>query len=247
MTAVSRVVAVVGGASGMGAATARRFAAAGDRVVVLDLNDPSAAALPEGIQARRLDVTDSAACDAAIDRIVSEHARLDVLVNAAGIILRVGTLDTSDEDWRRLFAVNVDGVFYASRAAARAMVATGGGAIVNIASISGIVASPNVTAYCTTKGAVIMLTRAMAIDFARQNIRVNAVCPGEVDTPMLRAGGRSEPLDDEAIAALGERSIPTGRVADPDEIAAVIEFLASPAASYMTGATVPVDAGYTIV
>lgn len=247
MAADSRVVAVVGGASGMGAATARRFAAAGDRVVVLDLNDPSPGALPESVDACRLDVTDSAACDAAIDRIVSEHGRLDVLVNAAGIILRVGTLDTSDEDWRRVFAVNVDGVFYASRAAARAMVVSGGGAIVNIASISGIVASPNVTAYCTTKGAVIMLTRAMAIDFARENIRVNAVCPGEVDTPMLRAGGRSKPLDDEAIAVLGERSIPTGRVADPDEIAAVIEFLASPAASYMTGTAVPVDAGYTIV
>jgi 2,3-dihydro-2,3-dihydroxybenzoate dehydrogenase len=247
MAADSRVVAVVGGASGIGAATARRFAAAGDRVVVLDLNEPSPDALPEDVDARRLDVTDSAACDAEVDRIASGHGRLDVLVNAAGIMLRVGTLNTSDEDWRRVFAVNVDGVFYASRAAARAMVATGGGAIVNIASISGIVASVNQTAYCTTKGAVIMLTRAMAIDFARQNIRVNAVCPGEVDTPMLRAGGRSEPLDDDAIAALGERVVPIGRVAEPDEIAAVIEFLASPAASYVTGATVPVDAGYTIV
>jgi 2,3-dihydro-2,3-dihydroxybenzoate dehydrogenase len=244
---VSRVVAVAGGASGMGAATARRFAAAGDSVVALDLNDPLPGALPDRVDARRLDVTDSEACDAAIGRIVAEHGRLDVLVNAAGIILRAGTLDTSDEDWRRVFAVNVDGVFYASRAAVRAMVATGGGAIVNIASINSIVASPNVTAYCATKGAVMMLTRAMAIDFARQNIRVNAVCPGEVDTPMLRAGGRAEPLDDDAIAALGERVVPTGRIADPDEIAAVIEFLASPGASYMTGAAVSVDAGYTII
>jgi len=244
---VSRVVAVVGGASGIGAATAQRFAAAGERVVVLDRNGPHPGALPDGVEPRRLDVTDSTACDAAIDDIVSEHGRLDVLVNAAGIILRAGTLDTSDEDWRRVFAVNVDGVFYASRAAARAMVATGGGAIVNIGSINSFVAGANLTAYCTTKGAVIMLTRAMAIDFARQNIRVNAVCPGEVDTPMLRAGGRAEALDDDAVAALGERVVPTGKIADPDEIAAVIEFLASPAASYMTGAVVPVDAGYTIV
>jgi NAD(P)-dependent dehydrogenase (short-subunit alcohol dehydrogenase family) len=141
--------------------------------------------------------------------------------------------------------VNVDGTFYASRAAARAMVAQGGGAIVNIASMSGLVASPNITAYCASKGAVVMLTRAMAIDFARANVRVNAVCPGEVDTPMLRAGGRGQPLDDAAIAALGERVVPTGRVASPDEIASVIQFLASADASYMTGAIVPVDAGCT--
>ena len=247
MAGGARVVAIVGGASGMGAASARRFAAAGDVVVVLDRNDPAEGALPVGVDVRRLDVTDSAACDAAVAGIVRDHGRLDVLVNAAGIIARMGTLDTSDDDWRRIFAVNLDGLFYASRAAARAMLATGGGAIVNIASISGMVASPNLTAYCTSKGAVVMLTRAMAIDFARQNIRVNAVCPGEVDTPLLRGGGRSERLDDAAIAALGERLVPTGKVADPDEIAAVIQFLASPEASYMTGTTVPVDAGYTVV
>jgi NAD(P)-dependent dehydrogenase (short-subunit alcohol dehydrogenase family) len=231
----------------MGAATARRFVSAGDRVVVFDRNAPADGALPEGVDVRRLDVTDSAACDAAIDQLVADYGRIDVLINAAGIILRVGPLETSDEDWRRIFAVNVDGLFYTSRAAARAMLATGGGAIVNLASINSMVASPNLTAYCASKGAVTMLTRAMALDFARSNIRVNAVCPGEVDTPLLRAGGRGQPLDDDAIAALGERLVPTGKVAQPDEIAAVIEFLASPGASYMTGAVVPVDAGYTIV
>jgi NAD(P)-dependent dehydrogenase (short-subunit alcohol dehydrogenase family) len=243
----ARVVAVVGGASGMGAATATRFAKAGDRVVVLDINEPAEGALSAGVEARRLDATDSAACDAAISAIVADHGRLDVLVNAAGVIARMGTLETSDETWRRQFAVNVDGTFYASRAAARAMVAQGGGAIVNVASMSGTVASPNLTAYCASKGAVVMLTRAMAIDFARSNVRVNAVCPGEVDTPMLRAGGRDRPLDDAAIAAIGERLVPTGRVASPDEIASVIQFLASPNASYMTGATVAVDAGCTAV
>jgi meso-butanediol dehydrogenase/(S,S)-butanediol dehydrogenase/diacetyl reductase len=242
-----RVVVVAGGASGMGAATATRFAAAGDRVVVLDLHGPAEGALPEGVEARRLDVTDSAACDAAIAAIVADYGRVDVLVNAAGIMLRRGMLDTNDDDWRRVFAVNVDGLFYASRAAARAMLAGGGGAIVNVASMNSLVAGANMTAYCASKGALAMLTRAMAIDVARSGIRVNAVCPGEVDTPMLRAGGRSAPLDDAAVAALGERLVPTGRVADPDEIASVIEFLASPAASYMTGTCVPVDAGATAV
>ncbi len=115
----ARVVAIVGGASGMGAASARRFAAAGDVVVVLDRNDPAEGALPVGVDVRRLDVTDSAACDAAVAGIVRDHGRLDVLVNAAGIIARMGTLDTSDDDWRRIFAVNLDGLFYASWPPAR--------------------------------------------------------------------------------------------------------------------------------
>jgi NAD(P)-dependent dehydrogenase (short-subunit alcohol dehydrogenase family) len=245
MAEAARVVAVVGGASGIGAATAARFAAAGDRVVVLDRNEPAAGALPAGVDARPLDVTDSAAVDAAIAAIVADHGRLDVLVNTAGVIARAGTLETSDEDWRRNFAVNADGTFYTCRAAGRVMKAAGGGAIVNIASMWGTIAGPGHAAYCASKGAVVQLTRAMALDLARDGVRVNAVCPGEVDTPMLRAGGRERALDDAAIAALGERAIPTGQVARPDEIASVIQFLASPAASYMTGAIVPVDAGCT--
>lgn len=240
-----RVVVVAGGASGIGAACSARFAAAGDRVIVVDVADPSSLALPADASALRVDVRDSAACDAAIGSVVAEHGGVGVLVNAAGVITRATALDTSDEEWHRQFAVNVDGTFFLSRAATRAMVANGGGAIINIASMWGTVGGTGHAAYCAAKGAVVQLTRAMALDHARDGVRVNAVCPGEVDTPMLRAGGRATALSDAQISALGSSSIPLGRVAAPDEIASVIEFLASPAASYMTGAIVAVDAGCT--
>jgi meso-butanediol dehydrogenase/(S,S)-butanediol dehydrogenase/diacetyl reductase len=245
LNAPRRVVVIAGGASGIGAACSARFAAAGDRVVVLDIADPSGHSLPEGASSLRVDVRDSAACDAAIDGVVAEHSGVGVLVNAAGVITRATALETTDEEWHRQFAVNVDGTFFLSRAVTRAMVAGGGGAIVNIASMWGTVGGTGHAAYCAAKGAVVQLTRAMALDHARAGVRVNAVCPGEVDTPMLRAGGRAAALSDAEIAALGSSSIPLGRVASPDEIASVIEFLASPAASYMTGAIVAVDAGCT--
>jgi meso-butanediol dehydrogenase / (S,S)-butanediol dehydrogenase / diacetyl reductase len=243
--ATRRVVVVAGGASGIGAACTTRFAAAGDRVVVLDTADPAGLSLPADASAVRIDVRDSAACDDAIERVLAQHGRLDVLVNAAGVITRATALDTTDDEWHRQFAVNVDGTFFLSRAAARAMIANGGGAIVNIGSMWGTVGGTGHAAYCAAKGAVVQLTRAMALDHARAGVRINAVCPGEVDTPMLRAGGRAEALSDAQISALGSSSIPLGRVAAPDEIASVIEFLASPAASYMAGAIVAVDAGCT--
>jgi meso-butanediol dehydrogenase/(S,S)-butanediol dehydrogenase/diacetyl reductase len=246
LPAAPRVVVVAGGASGIGAACCTRFAAAGDRVVVLDLADPSNLSLPAGASALRVDVRDSAACDAAIGGVVAEHGGIGALVNAAGVITRATALDTTDEDWHRQFAVNVDGTFFLSRAVTRAMVETGaGGAIVNIASMWGTVGGTGHAAYCAAKGAVVQLTRAMALDHAGAGVRINAVCPGEVDTPMLRAGGRAAALSDAEIAALGSSSIPLGRVASPGEIASVIEFLASPGASYMTGAIVAVDAGCT--
>ncbi len=241
----ARVVIVAGGASGIGAACTTRFAASGDRVVIIDIADPSSRALPSTASALRVDIRDSAACDAAIGSIVAEHGGVDVLVNAAGVITRADALDTSDDEWHRQFAVNVDGTFFLSRAVTRVMIEGRGGAIVNIASMWGTVGGTGHVAYCAAKGAVVQLTRAMALDHARSGVRVNAVCPGEVDTPMLRAGGRAAPLGDAEISAIGSSSIPIGRVADADEIASVIEFLASPGASYMTGAIVAVDAGCT--
>ncbi|HEY3613792.1 MAG TPA: SDR family oxidoreductase [Gaiellales bacterium] len=241
----ARIVVVAGGASGIGAACTARFAAAGDRVVVIDVADPAGLTLPAGAAALRADIRGSAACEAAIASIVAEHGRVDVLVNAAGVITRANALDTSDEEWQRQFSVNVDGTFFLSRAVTRAMVAGDGGAIVNIASMWGTVGGVGHVAYCAAKGAVVQLTRAMALDHARDGVRVNAVCPGEVDTPMLRGGGRAAPLGDAEISAIGSSTVPLGRVAAPDEIARVIEFLASPGASYMTGAIVAVDAGCT--
>jgi NAD(P)-dependent dehydrogenase (short-subunit alcohol dehydrogenase family) len=240
-----RVVVVAGGASGIGAACTARFAQAGDRVVVLDIADPSELSVPADVSALSVDVRDSSACDAAIRSVVAEHGRVDALVNAAGVITRATALDTTDEEWHRQFAVNVDGTFFLSRAVVREMIARGGGSIVNIASMWGTVGGNGHAAYCAAKGAVVQLTRAMALDHVRAGVRINAVCPGEVDTPMLRAGGRAAALSDAEISAIGSSSIPLGRVASPDEIASVIEFLASPSASYMAGAIVAVDAGCT--
>jgi len=242
-----RVVLVTGGASGMGAASARRFAAAGATVVLLDRNADGAAAVaaeiggPEPLVG---DVSDSAFCREAVDATVTRHGRIDVLVNAAGTIHRADSLGTDDADWRRVMGVNVDGMFWLCRAALPHMIEAGRGAIVNFGSIWGGVGSAGSTAYCVSKGAVHQLTRALALDHVEQGIRVNAVAPGEVNTPML-ASERAAPPSAEDLQALADATIPMKRLADPDEIAAVVVFLASDDASYMTGEIVHVDAGYT--
>jgi meso-butanediol dehydrogenase / (S,S)-butanediol dehydrogenase / diacetyl reductase len=242
-----RVAIVTGGASGMGAACARLLADEGARVVIVDRDGAGAAHVAAGIGATVVagDVTDSAFCERSVDETIERHGRVDVLVNAAGTIVRADALGTDDEAWYRQFRVNVDGTFFMSRAAVRVMRPAGSGAIVNFGSIWGVVGGEGHTAYCAAKGAVHNLTRAMAIDHARDGIRVNAVAPGEVDTPMLRTAGRATPATDEDLAAMAERTIPMARVAQPDEIGRVVVFLASDAAGYMTGAIVPVDAGYT--
>ncbi len=241
-----RVVLVTGGASGMGAATARKFTKLGDVVVLIDRDGDRAVALSEEIGATAIvgDVSDSAFCDEAVASTLDQHGRLDVLVNAAGVIHRADGISTNDEDWRRLMSVNVDGLFYVCRAALRPMVAVRSGVIVNFGSIWGGIGASGVLAYCASKGAVHQITRALALEHATDGIRVNAVAPGEVNTPML-ASGRDTPPSKADLQALADATIPMKRLAEPSEIADVVVFLASDAASYMTGAIVPVDAGYT--
>jgi NAD(P)-dependent dehydrogenase (short-subunit alcohol dehydrogenase family) len=166
-------------------------------------------------------------------------------VNAAGVIVRATGLKTTDADWRRLMAVNVDGVFFMCRAALRPMTAQRSGAIVNFGSIWGELSGKGALAYAASKGAVHQITRTLAIEHARDGVRVNAVCPGEVDTPMLRAAGRAQPLSDAEAREMGERVVPMGRLARPEEIARMVLFLCSDHASYVTGAMHYVDAGYS--
>jgi meso-butanediol dehydrogenase/(S,S)-butanediol dehydrogenase/diacetyl reductase len=240
------VALITGAASGMGAATAREFRAAGAQVVIVDRNAELAAQVAAEIQAGPPvigDVSDPAFCRQAVAAALQRHGRLDVLVNAAGIIVRADALHTSDEQWQRVMSVNVSGLFYMSRAAIQLMIRQGKGAIVNFGSIWGEVGAAGVVAYCASKGAVHQITRAMALDHVKDGIRINAVCPGEVNTPML-ASERSEPVTPELLQRIAG-SVPLGRLAEPVEIARVVLFLASDAASYMTGATVHVDAGYT--
>lgn len=239
---------VTGAASGMGAATARLFAAEGDYVVVVDRNAEGAAATAADINGLAVvgDISDSAFCDSAVAQTVEAYGRLDVLVNAAGTIVRADADNTSDADWLRVMSVNVSGTFFLCRAAVRVMKAQGKGAIVNFGSIWGDVGGKGHVAYCASKGAIHQLTRALALDHARDGIRVNGVCPGEVDTPMLRSE-RTVAVTDEYLANMADATIPMGRLAQPEEIGRVVLFLASDAASYMTGALVAVDAGYTAV
>jgi NAD(P)-dependent dehydrogenase (short-subunit alcohol dehydrogenase family) len=249
-----KTILVTGGASGMGAATARLFAEAGARVFIIDRNAELAAQMAADLGGEAIigDVSQSGFCAAAVARAAAA-GRLDGLVNAAGIIVRATGLDTSDEDWQRTLNVNVSGVFYMCRAAIRQMLtqtvdANGGrGAIVNFGSIWGELSGKGALAYAASKGAIHQITRTFAIEHARDGIRVNAVCPGEVDTPMLRAAGRAVPLTDEQAREMGERVVPMGRLAQPVEIARMVRFLCSGEASYITGAMHYVDAGYSAV
>lgn len=248
----ARTVLITGGASGMGAATAREFAAQGATLILADLDRAGAERVAEQCHSLGAgtvsvavgDVSRSDFCDETVNTAVESHGSIDVLVTAAGTIHRADSLGTSDADWQRVMGVNIDGMFFMCRAALRHMTAAGTGAIVNFGSIWGGVGSAGSTAYCVSKGAVHQLTRALALDHAEQGIRVNAVAPGEVDTPML-SSQRVAPPSHEDLQALADATIPMKRLAQPEEIAKVVVFLASDDASYITGEIVHVDAGYT--
>ena len=222
----------------MGLASARLFDADGDTVVILDLHESEIGRTIVG------DVSDTAFCTATIDDVVAQHGRIDVLVNAAGTIHRANAAGTTDADWERVMAVNVTGTFAMCRAALRHMVAAGRGTVINFGSIWGDVGAAGVTAYCASKGAVHQLTRALALDHADDGVRINAVAPGEDNTPML-ASHRPAPPSAADLQAMADATIPVKRLAEPEEIANVVHFLASERSSYMTGAIVQVDGGYT--
>lgn len=238
MRFADKVAVVTGGASGIGAATVARLAAEGAKVLVADLNEP--VELPAGVVFRRTDATAPDEVAALIEAVRQHWGRLDVLVNNAGAGWLGDSETTALEDWDRLFAINVRAVFIACKAAIPLMRESGGGAVVNTASISGLAGDYAMTAYNASKGAIVNYTRSLALDCAAHGIRVNALCPGLVDTPMS-TGGLADPVD---RAHWFER-IPLGRAGRPEEMAAVIAFLASDDASYVTGAMMVADGGVT--
>lgn len=237
-----QVALVTGGGSGIGEACVRALVEAGASVMIADRAIAGAEALAEelGMAAIEADVAIEADCRTMVERAVERFGRLDIAVNNAGL----GNKDKSRiadlpfETWRRLLGVNLDGVFLSMKAEIPAMIASGGGAIVNIASIMGMVAVPNGGAYITSKHGLVGLTKAAALDYAGDNIRINAVGPGFVDTPMF---ADRTPAQRAEIAARH----PLNRIARADEIARVVRFLASPEASFVTGAYYVVDGGYT--
>jgi NAD(P)-dependent dehydrogenase (short-subunit alcohol dehydrogenase family) len=244
-----RVALVSGGASGIGRAIVELFARQGAAVVLLDANrdggEKVAAALTSAggpVRFAHGDVTRWSDCRDAVQQTLDGFGRLDVLVNNAGIIRRLSVPATSEADWDRVMAVNVKSVYLLSKAAIPAMTRSGGGAIVNMASGWGLTGGERAAAYCASKGAVVQLTRAMAIDHGSQNIRVNCICPGDTDSAMLREEARQlGVVADEFLRGAANR--PLGRVGKPEEIARAALFLASEAASFITGTALVVDGG----
>jgi NAD(P)-dependent dehydrogenase (short-subunit alcohol dehydrogenase family) len=248
-----KVALITGAGSGIGRATAELFASEGAAVAVLDLRPEAAGETVEKIIASdgravpiEADVAVAADAEAAIRRTVSAFGRLDVVYNNAGVDSTGSVAEATEEDWDRCFAVNVKGTFLVSRAAVPQLAAAGGGVIVNQASVAGLVGVAGLAAYCAAKGAVIALTRSMAVDLAARRIRVNVLCPGTVYTPLI------EPLlrtrgDGDVAAGLARTLVkyPIGRLGNPAEIAAVALFLASDDASFLTGAVVAADGGMT--
>jgi NAD(P)-dependent dehydrogenase (short-subunit alcohol dehydrogenase family) len=225
------------------------FAQQGATVSVVDLDEAKGqtvaqAILDEGGQAIsvRCDVSQAEDCQRAVKRTLNEFGGLDILLNNAGIIRRTNVLDTPEEEWDRVMAVNVKSIFLMSKYAIPIIEEAGGGVIINIASGWGMVGGANAVSYCASKGAVVNLTRAMAIDHGDQNIRVNCVCPGDTETGMLRNEALQLGVpDDVFLKEAADR--PLGRVGSPEDIAQAVLYLASDAASFITGTTLVVDGG----
>jgi NAD(P)-dependent dehydrogenase (short-subunit alcohol dehydrogenase family) len=240
---------VTGAASGIGRATAVLLAREGAAVVAADLDEAGVGAVVAAIAAEggraagvRCDVTVEADCRRLVEAVVAGFGGLDIVVNCAGIIRRTSVVDTTEEEWDRVMAVNVKAVFLLGKCAIPEMARAGGGAVVNIGSGWGLKGGPRAASYCASKGAVVNLTRAMAIDHGPQGIRVNCVCPGDTDTPLLRS--EAQQLGEEVTAFLASSAErPIRRLGTPEDTARAVLFLASDAASWVTGTTLVVDGG----
>lgn len=240
---------ITGGASGIGKATAMLFAREGAAISVVDLDEEGGSKVARAIEEGGghavfvvADVTLDSDCRRAVQQTVSELGGLDILFNNAGVTRRATVVELAEAEWDKVMAVNVKSIYLMSRYSVPVMAKAGGGVIINTASGWGLVGGPRAVAYCASKGAVVQLTKAMAIDHGPQNIRVNCICPGDTDTPMLWDEARQ--LDQSAECFLTEATDrPLGRIGTPDEIAQAVLYLASDASSYVTGTALVVDGG----
>jgi len=251
MRLANQVALITGGTSGIGEATALLFAKEGARVAITGRNEKRGHAVTEQILQSggnaifiRTDVRHAAECQRAVEQTAGAFGRLDILFNNAGIFYPHTTLDCSEEEWDLQIDVNLKGTFLMSKSALPLMILQGRGVIINNSSGWGIVGGDAAVAYCASKGGVVLLTKAMAIDHGRQGIRVNCICPGDIDTPMLPEDAKMRGLKwSDYLAGCANR--PLGRIGTADEIAKAVLFLASDDSSFMTGTALVVDGGGT--
>lgn len=239
-----KVVLVTGAASGMGVSEAKAFAQAGAKVVVADVNAEGAKQIAkeiadEGGEAIGIgvDLTDAEQLKSMVDDINAHYGKIDVLINNAGVFDKYATLlDTSDELWDMIYNINIKAVFRLTKLVLPQMIERGNGAIVNIASIAGLVANKGGAAYTSSKHAVIGLTKHLSSTYAKDGIKINAICPGTIVTPLIK----------DVVANIPKDNVPMLRFGTPEEVAELAMFLASDEAAFMNGAIVPIDGGYTI-
>lgn len=239
------VALVTGASSGIGAAIAIAFAEAGWEVMAAGRDESrlaEVADVSDGIATWAGELLESEDCDELVADTIEEYGAIDCLVNSAGILLRGDATETSDDDWRDTLTINLNIPFFLSRAAIPHLVAAEG-SIVNIASYWAARADQRTVAYAASKGGLLMLTKAMAKDHAADGVRINAICPGGVDTPMLATGAEEAEQDIDEFLELVAADSPNGRIATPEEIAALVLFLASDQAAHITGTALPIDGG----
>lgn len=239
---IGKSVLVTGSASGIGRGIVERFLAEGARVAGLDLNETQI----DGVLSITGDATDEAAVQAAVDRVVAEQGGLDIMVSNAGVIAVQPVIEMDYADWRRVMEINVNSVFLGSRAAARAMIAQGrGGVIINASSGAGRRGVPNLSHYCASKAAILMLTQSLAIELAPHRIRANCYVPGHIETPFW--GGIAEGFakvtgqTPEAVIEGFRQTVPWGRFGTPDDVAAAVSWLATPDAEYVSGQAIAMN------
>ena len=244
-----KVAIITGGASGIGRATALLFSREGATVAIVDIDEPNGQAVVQSIVKGggkavflHCDATSASECQQAVGKVVKELGKIDILFNNVGIIRRASVVDTTEEEWDKVMDTNVKSAFLFSKNVVPNMVKNGSGIIINTASGWGLVGGYKAASYCASKGAVVLLTKAMAIDHGPQNIRVNCICPGDTETPMLYSEARQLGVDKEEFLAEATQR-PLQRIGKPEEIANAALFLASDASSYITGTALVVDGG----
>jgi NAD(P)-dependent dehydrogenase (short-subunit alcohol dehydrogenase family) len=247
-----RIAIVTGGASGIGLASSRRMLEEGATVVLCDIDAPAGeravADLRDAGLTRvafvRADVSSSGEVRRTVDTALEAHGRVDILFNNAGYFEAGEVHQISEEQWERTMAVNLRSAFLFSKYAVPGMLERGAGAIIHNASIAAVVGDHNAAAYCASKGGIGQLTKAMALDYAKRGIRVNAICCGEIETPLFEREAAHYGIPTEKFREILGEQHPVGRIGRPEEVAAVVAFLASDDASFITGALIPIDGGY---